>query len=109
MLEPIVGSRSGEQVLVFLAARQEGYATEIADFYGSQLYAIQQQLEKFEDANVLVSKKVGRTRVYRFNPRYPFLEELEAILNRALEFYPDSMRERLLLNRRRPRRAGKPL
>lgn len=109
MLEPILGSKSSEQVLLFLVAREEGYATEIADFFDSQLFAIQQQLEKFEDANVLISKKVGRTRVYEFNPRYPFLEELKAILSRALEFYPETVRESLLMNRRRPRKAGKPL
>ena len=109
MLEAILGSKSSEQVLLFLAAREEGYGTQIAEFFDAQLFAIQQQLEKLEDANVLISRKVGRTRVYRFNPRYPFLEELKAFLNRALEFYPETMRERLLMNRRRPRKAGKPL
>lgn len=109
VLEPIVGSKSSEQVLMFLVAREDGYATQIADFFDAQLFAIQQQLEKLEDANVLVSKKVGRTKVYRFNPRYPFLAELKAILSKALEFYPQEVRERLLMNRRRPRKAGKPL
>ena len=44
MIEPIVGSKSGEQVFIFMIARDEGYAKEIADFFGSDLYAIQKQL-----------------------------------------------------------------
>ncbi len=108
MLEPLLGSVSAEYVLVFLQARNEGYATEIARFFGANLYAVQKQLDRLEAGGVLVSRKVGRTRVYTFNPRYPFLEELKALLNKALTFYPEETRERLLFNRRRPRRRGKP-
>lgn len=109
MLESLFGSRSSEQVLIFLLARNEGYPTEIAKFYDAELYAIQRQLEKMESSNILVSRKVGRTRVYEFNPRYPFLEELRNILEKALSFYPEEIQEKLLMNRRRPRRSDKPL
>ena len=78
MIEPIVGSKSSEQVFIFMIARDEGYATEIAVFFESDLYAIQKQLKRLEAANILVSKKVGRTRLYQFNPRYPFLKELKS-------------------------------
>jgi hypothetical protein len=52
---------------------------------------------------------VGNARVYAFNPRYPFLAELQALLRKALEYYSEEDRSALLLNRRRPRRAGKPV
>ena len=109
MLEAIVGSKSSEQVFIFLVARNEGYATEIARFFGADLYAIQQQLERLENADVLISNKVGRTRVYQFNPRYPFLKELKGLLERVLSFYPDEIQEKLVMNRRRPRKKDKPL
>lgn len=109
MLEPILGSRSSEQVFIFLIAREKGYATEIARFFDVDLYAIQNQLERLENSDVLVSKKVGRTRVYEFNPRYPFLSELKALLEKALSYYPEDIQERLLMNRRRPRKKDKPL
>ena len=109
MLEPILGSRSSEQVFIFLIAREKGYATEIANFSDVNLYAIQNQLERLESSDVLVSKKVGRTRVYEFNPRYPFLSELKSLLEKALSFYPEEIQERLLMNRRRPRKKDKPL
>jgi predicted transcriptional regulator len=109
MLQTLLGSRSSEQVLIFLLARNEGYPTEIAEFYDADLYAIQRQLEKMESSNILVSRKVGRTRVYEFNPRYALLEELKSILEKALSYYPEEIREDLMMNRRRPRRSDKPL
>ncbi|MDD5287127.1 MAG: winged helix-turn-helix domain-containing protein [Desulfuromonadaceae bacterium] len=109
MLEPLLGSISSERVLVFLAAREEGYAREIASFFATSLTPIQKQLDKLEAGGVLVSRTAGRTRLYTFNPRYPFLGELTAILDKAISFYDQDLQARLLLNRRRPRRKGKPL
>ncbi|MBS1249935.1 MAG: hypothetical protein MAG431_01523 [Chloroflexi bacterium] len=109
MLEPIVGSKSSERVFIFLIAREKGYATEIARFFDADLYAIQKQLERLESTDVLVSQKVGRTRVYQFNPRYPYLSELKALFEKALSYYPEDVKEKLLMNRRRPRKKGKPL
>ena len=108
MLEGILGSTSAERVLVFLRSRGEGYPREIARFFTTSLRPIQNQLECLEAAGVLWSRLVGRTRLYAFNPRYPFLRELEALLDRAVAFYPETQRRALLMNRRRPRRAGKP-
>jgi len=108
LLEPILGSSNRERVLVFLEARDEGYAREIARFFDTDLFPIQQQLEKLETGSVLVSRKVGRTVLYEFNPRYPFLNELKLLLNKVLMYYPENQKERLLMNRRRPRRRGKP-
>lgn len=109
MLEPIVGSISSERVLMYLLARGEGYAREIARFFDTDLDPIQKQLVKLEAGGVLVSRVAGRTRLFAFSPRYPMLDELRALLEKTLEFYPDDVREQLLMNRRRPRRAGKPL
>ena len=109
MLQPILGSENIERVLVFIFARNEGYATEIAHFFETDLFGIQNQLDKLETGSVVVSHLAGRTRLYTFNPRYPFLKELKSLLNKALTYYPADVREKLLMNRRRPRRRGKPL
>ena len=82
---------------------------EIARFFDTDLAPIQRQLIKLEINGVLASRLVGRTRLYSLSPRYAFKSELEALLAKALDFYPSEERERLLLNRRRPRRSGKPL
>jgi len=109
LLEPILGSKNRERVLVYLQAREEGYAREIARFFETDHYPIQNQLEKLESGGVLVSKEVGRTVVYEFNPRYAMLQELKALMEKAISFYPEDLQEKLLMNRRRPRRRDKPL
>ena len=107
MIESLLGSKSAERVLIYIFAREEGYAREIASFYQTDLKSIQMQLEKFEKSGVVVSRNVGRARPYEFNPRYPFLKELRALLEKALSFYPENEREELVMNRRRPRAKGK--
>lgn len=109
MLETILGSVNSERVLIYLLARKEGYAREIARFFNTNLSSIQKQLEKLEKGGILISHSVGRTLVYSFNPAYPFLPELKKLLEKTLSFYPQDKRERLILNRRRPRRHNKPL
>ena len=84
MLEGIFGNASAEKVLLYLEQYEEGYATAIARaFDGMTQYMAQRQLERFEGAGVLVSSLKGRTRLYRWNPRYPFRQELRALLARA--------------------------
>lgn len=109
MLEPLLVSATCEKALIFLSARSEGYLREIADFFGIAPAPLLRQLEKLETGGILFSRTVGRTRLYGFNPRYPFLAELQALLTKALTFYPEEIRDRLLNDRRRPRRKGKPL
>jgi hypothetical protein len=109
MLKPLLGSENTERVLIFLLARKEGYPTEIARFYRTDVFGIQKQLDRLANGGVLVSRLAGRTRLYTFNPRYPFLRELTALIEKAFSFYPVGEREALLMNRRRPRRREKPL
>ena len=109
MLESLLGSATRERVLMFILARERGYGTEVSRFFDVDLAPVQKQLEKLEAGGVLVSQPVGRTRVYSFNPRFAFRRELVALLSKALSFYPAEVRTALVVNRRRPRRAGKPL
>ena len=104
MLTPLFGTENSERVLIFLLIRDEGYAREIAQFFNTNLYSIQRQLDKFEAGGVLVSRTAGRTRLYQFNPRYPLLSELKQLLEKAFSFYPEHVHESLLMNRRRPRK-----
>ena len=109
MIETLLGSKNAERVLIYIFAREEGYPRELASFYQTDLKPIQLQMDKFEKSGVLVSRSVGRTRPYVFNPRYPFLNELKKLLEKALSFYPQEERDELMMNRRRPRARGKAL
>lgn len=109
MLEPLLGSTNAERVLMFIAIRSEGYASEISHFFDTDLYGIQKQIEKFETGGILVAKQAGRTRIYQFSPRYAFKTELQMLLEKAFSYYSKEDQERLKIIRQRPRRKGKPL
>ena len=109
MIEPILGSTNAERVLLYLVARDQGYTREIARFWGSDPDSVQKQLVRLERGGVLNSKSAGKTRIYRFNPRYSFLKELKALLTKAMSFYAPDEQERLNVVRQRPRRKDKPL
>jgi hypothetical protein len=109
MIEVLLGSKNAERVLIYIFAREEGYPREIARYFNTDLKSIQKQMDKLEAGGILVSREVGRTRPYVFNPRYPFLSELKALLEKALSFYPENKRQELVMNRRRPRARGKTL
>jgi len=109
MIETLLGSEYAEKVLLYVNARGKGYASEMAGFYKADLITIQNQLKKFENGGVLVSFLEGRTRIFEFNPSYAFLPELRSLLEKAFSYYPPEEIRRLKMNRRRPRRTGKPL
>lgn len=109
MIESIVGSLSKERVLFYLVARKEGYAREIARFYETELSPIQLQLNNLESDGILFSKNVGKTKVFSLNPRYPMMNELIALISKAIDFLTEEDKQKLLIFRTRPRRSGKPL
>jgi predicted ArsR family transcriptional regulator len=109
MLEYLFTSKTKEQILIYLAGRNEGYAREIADYYNKSLSVVQSQLNRLENGSIIVSQKTGRTIIFKFNTRYTFYRELINLLLKAIDFLPEKEKERLLFLRKRPRRKGKPL
>ena len=109
MLQSLLGSLDAERVLLYLSARGSGYGREIAEFWQTNSSGIQRQLDKLEAGGVLTGEAIGRTKVYRWNERWPFHTELKALIQKATSLMPDQERTRLLDHRRRPRRLGKPL
>ncbi len=57
-------------------------------FFQSAPAPLHKQLEQLEAGGVLFSRLAGRTRLYGFNPRYPFLQELKALLDKAWASIP---------------------
>jgi len=109
MLEAVLGSEGAERVLMFLAARNKGYAKEISDFWKMRVSTCQSQLSRLERDGLLTSEKSGRTKVYSFNRRYAFSEDVQNLLLKALSFCPQDLQDDLNYKRKRPRRSGKPL
>jgi predicted transcriptional regulator len=109
MLEALFGTKNRELTLQYLVVFKEGYAREISKYFDVSLPSIQNQLKHFEEKGLTLSKTSGRTKIYFLNPRYAFLEELTSLLNKARLYYKPELKEKLEMQRQRPRRAGKPL
>ena len=102
----LFGSESAYQVLMFLQNYEKGYASEIARTYGTSLNQIQNQLNKFEELGILISRKEANARVFYFK-QSPVTDSLRKFLKDMLEILPKSTLEKFYRERRRPRRFGK--
>ncbi|KAB7881966.1 ArsR family transcriptional regulator [Poseidonibacter ostreae] len=110
MLDILFGSKNAERVLQYLLSKESGYIREIAQFYEVSPSVIKKQLDKFELANIIVGRNLANIRMYELNKRYPFYEELSALLKKARSTYSDEERMKLIRKKRaRPRANNKPL
>ncbi len=95
--------------MLYLFHYQEAYARGAGRDLGIAVSAVQRQLDKFENAGLLVSRMVGNTRLYSFDPRHPATAKLKDLIRVFYEAMTTKERERLFPARRRPRRRGKPV
>lgn len=109
MLEGVFGNRTAEKVLLHIFHYGESHASAIAKDFKVALNPIVQQLNRFEAAGILVSKEIGRSRVYSFNPKSPLRQPIQDLLEIVYESIPLAERQKLFEARRRPRRKGKPV
>jgi len=109
MLEFLFSNKNTEKVLIYLYLHGKCNASELQRHWKSSLDPIQKTLKKLEDGNLLVSFKEGKTRVYTWNPRCPFLKEITELAKKAYEFLPEDIKESNYSpkRRKRPRKAGK--
>lgn len=109
MLKYIFGNATAERVLLHIYHYGSIHAAAIACDYGLAVTPILNQLERFEKAGILVAKMVGKSRVYSFNPKTPFVKPVKELLKIAYESIPLKEREIIFKTRRRPRSKGKPV
>lgn len=111
MLEYLFANKNVEKILMYLFLHDKANATELSRAFETSLDPIQKTLRKLEEGGLLVSFLEGRTRVFQWNPRYPFLPEIQALAKKSYEFLPSYIQESCyqLNKRKRPRKTGKPL
>lgn len=111
MLESVFGGKNVEKVLFFLLVNERCYGQQLSRVFQQAISTFQNVLDRLETGGILVSFLEGKTRSYQFNPRYPFLKELEAFLGKAYAFLPQEIKDKYYepKSRKRPRRKGKPL
>ncbi|MFC1754192.1 winged helix-turn-helix domain-containing protein [Thermoproteota archaeon] len=111
MFENLFFSINVERILFYILVNKKCYASELSRRFDTALNGIQSTLIKLEKGGILVSLMEGKTRLYQFNPRYPFLSELTDFFNKAYLFIPDNIKQKYYqpIIRKRPRRTTKPL
>lgn len=109
-LEVLFGGKAAAKVLLFIENYGDGYASRIAKTFDMPLSEVQKQLRKFEQVGILVSRMVGTSRIYTWNPLDSALEGLRDLLRRTLEEgIPERTLRQYYRQRQRPRRQGKAL
>lgn len=111
MLEYLFSNKNVEKILMYLCLHGKANATQLSRTFKSALDPIQKTLKKLEEGGLLVSFLEGKTRVFQWNPRYPFLEEVRVLAEKAYSFLPADIQKIQYqpIQRKRPRRTGKPL
>jgi hypothetical protein len=109
MLDKLLGSRTAANLFLHLYHHGETYPSAVAKDFSTSLGQVQRQFDRFEQAGVLVSRSVGRTRVYTFNPKSPVANRLREMIGLFHEAMTITEKERFFRTRRRPRRKGKPV
>ena len=94
---------------MYLQNYEEGYASGISKTFGIPQSMVQKQLKKFEASDILTSRSIGNARVFTWNSRNPTVAPLRALLADSFKYVPRDDIVRFYRERRRPRRANKPL
>lgn len=109
MNEKLFGNKTALLVLLQLYHHHEAHARGIATDLVVSLSPVQNQLDRFEQAGVLVSKKVGQARVYFFNMKNPLTKPFKEMIRIIYENLSKEDHEILFPTRRKPRVKGKPV
>jgi len=96
------------RTLILLRLLGSSYPRELSRLLGKSVSVVQKALAGLERDTLVAAQTMGRTRVFRLNPRYFALKELDAYLARLSTADPDLFKQAASL-RRRPRLSGKPL
>lgn len=109
VLDGIFGNGTASKVLLHVFHYNEIHSSAIARDYNVAVTPIRLQLERFEKAGILVAKQIGRSRVFSFNPKSPFVKPIKEILSIFYNSLSIEEKETLFSTRRRPREKGKPV
>ncbi len=109
MIETIFGNTTAAKVMLYLFHNGEAYASAVANDMKITLSQVQKQLDRFEAAGILVSKNMGKVRVYSFNSKLGVTKKLKDLIQVFYDAIPLEQKEELFQTRRRPRRKGKPV
>ena len=108
-LDQLFGSVTTKRILLHLFHYGEIHAGGIAKDFRSAVTPFLRKLNQLEADGLLVSRTVGRARLYQMNPKSAYTKALRNLVEIAYETMPLTEREKVFHERRRPRRKGKPV
>lgn len=109
ILDKIFGTKTAAFIMLHLFHYGEVYARGLSRDIEISLSSIQNKLEQFEDAGIIVSKKMGNVRIYSFNFKSPLVSPLVELIKIVHSSMSLEDKEILFKKRQRPRRKGKPV
>jgi hypothetical protein len=108
-LEDLFGGRAAEAVLLHVFHYGETYGRAVSRDFAVSLDSVQRQLDRFERAGTLVSKRQGRTLIYSWNPKSRLAGRLRDLVAVVHEGLSSQAKEVLFAERRQPRAKDKPV
>lgn len=109
MLELLLGSKTAALIFLHLHHNGESYPSAVSNDLGITLGQVQRQFDRFENAGILISKLIGRTRSYQFNFKSAAAKKFMELVKIVYDAIPLEERENIFNVRRRPRTRGKPV
>jgi Family of unknown function (DUF6314) len=82
MLAALFGNKNIERILTFLFVNEKCYGTQLKRQLNISLTPVQKALLRLEKGGIILSFYEGKTRVYKFNPGFPLIDEIEKILKK---------------------------
>ena len=102
------GGQARTRVLLAVRLLEETYPRELARMLDLPVNGVQMAIRSLERDGLVASRRVGRSRLVRLNPRYFARQDLQSYLL-TLAGADRALQARVAAIRRRPRRSGKPL
>lgn len=103
----LFGTKMRTALLMLVAVLEETYPAELARYLGATIPSVQRTLDKVEVEGLVATRPLV-VRTVSLNPLYPAAKELQALLLRLAQGYPQ-YQELKESRRPRPRRRKKPL
>jgi hypothetical protein len=82
MLETLISSRTRIKILLrfFLNPGVTAYLRGLAEEFDESTNSIRVELNRFEEAGMLISENLGNKKVYKANEKHPLFKDLRSIL-----------------------------